>query len=395
MPRKTLFLMILVSATGACAQPLEFADWHIDVPPGTRVVERAGVPLEGRDPDAVHLVDDLVLGESGENPEALFFRPLAIAAGPDGRMFIADRGDNRVVIFAPDGEYLGSFGDKGQGPGEFGMIFGLAISGNRVLLDDYGNNRLSVWTFDGELVADRPFEDRHILQQMEGLDDNRYASTSINSDAAGNRHLVAAVHDSEGEEHRPLLDISLPPANVVRHGAGITYRTEDLVRASIATLDFPDLLQATGSGIVYLSPAHEYQVLAVVPGTGARWALRVAWPRPARSLEARQLIVDQAAHSGDLPAAADDFDWPPAKAIEFLRTDGAGNLYVFPTMPREEDDPPAPRMVDVYSPTGEFLAAGLVDHVWTYARGDYVYGLRTNEREEQVAVRYRLTVAGR
>jgi len=390
--RRSLLLLLALAGTAACTEPLELADWRIDVPPGTEVIELPAVPLEERSADEVRLVDDLVLGEAGGNPEALFFRPLAIVAGPDGRMFVADRGDNRVAMFAPDGDYLGSFGSEGQGPGEFGSIFGMAISGNRILVDDYGNNRLSVWTLDGELVADRPFEDRHILQQMEGMEDGTYASTSINTDAAGSRHLIAAVHAAEGETRQPLLDISLPPPNVVREGPGVTRTTEDLVRGSITTLDFPNLLQATRDGIVYLSPAHEYQALAMVPGTGARWALRVAWPRPARSLGSRQRIVDRAVRSGDLPASVADFDWPPAEAIEFLRTDGAGNLYVFPTMPHEEDDPPAPRMVDVYSPEGEFLAAGLVDHVWTYARGDYVYGLRTNERDEQIAVRYRLTL---
>jgi hypothetical protein len=103
-------------------------------------------------------------------------------------------------------------------------------------------------------------------------------------------------------------------------------------------------------------------------------------------------VIDQAVRAGDGPAAVGDFDWPPAQAVELLRTDGAGRLYVFPTKPREDDAPVGPRMVDVYSSAGDFLAAGLVDHIWTHARGDHVYGLRTNERDEWVAVRYHLTV---
>lgn len=393
--RRSSLLLLILTVTAACAEPLELADWRIDVPPGTEVIGLPAVPPNERSRETVRLVDDLVIGDDADNAEALLYRPLAIVAAADGRMFVADRGDSRVVMFAPDGQYLGSFGREGQGPGEFGSIFGLAISGNRILVDDYGNNRLSVWSLGGELVDDRPFANRHILQQMGGLDDGTYASTSIETDAGNNRHLVAAVHRLDGGKRQPLLDIPLPAARVVRHDPGIMYKTEDLVRGDIATLGFPDLLQAAGNETIYLSPAHEYQVLAVVPGGGTRWALRVAWPRPSRSVESRQLIVDRAVRSGDLPASVDDFDWPPAEALEFLRTDGAGRLYVFPTMPREKDEPAGPRMVDVYSPEGELLAAGWVDHVWSHARGDYVYGLRTNAREEQIAVRYRLTVNGR
>lgn len=312
MRRTLLSLLALTAATMACAEPLEFADWRIDVPPGTKIIGLPAVPLEARSADAVRLVDDLVLGEDPENPEALLYRPVAIVASDDGRMFVADRGDHRVLMFAPDGEYLGSFGSEGQGPGDFGSIFGLAISADRILIDDYGNSRLSVWTLDGELVTDRPFEDRHILQQMEGLDAGRYASTSINTDTEGNRQLVAAVRNPDGDGPKALIGLPLPPPNVVREGPGITNRTEDLVRSSIATLDFPSLLQAAGGEIVYLSPAHEYQVLALAPGGDAQWALRVAWSRPARSLESRQRIVDRAARRGDLPASVDDFEWPPA-----------------------------------------------------------------------------------
>jgi hypothetical protein len=71
MQRAPLPLLALIAATLACAEPLELADWRIDVPPGTRIIELSTVPLEERDADAVKLVDDLVLCGDDTNGQAL------------------------------------------------------------------------------------------------------------------------------------------------------------------------------------------------------------------------------------------------------------------------------------------------------------------------------------
>ena len=89
-----------------------------------------------------------------------------------------------------------------------------------------------------------------------------------------------------------------------------------------------------------------------------------------------------------------DVDWPESYgAVQYLRTDGAGRLYVFlePGLPFPER--PDVWEVDVYSPQGEQLASGFLPELWSYARGEYVFGIRTDpETEERVAVRYQLSV---
>lgn len=390
MQRALLPLLALIAATFACAEPLELADWRIEVPPGTRIIELPSVPLEERDADAVRLVDDLVLGGDDTDMEALFYRPVDIVAAANGRMFVADSGDRRVLMFAADGTYLGSFGREGQGPGEFSSIVSMAIAGDRIVIKDNRNNRLSVWTVDGEHVADHPSRSFRVLLRMEGMGDDAFVAWFIDEAGDGGPRLVVARHALDGSELTRLFDEPLPPPMVIRDGQSTT---RELVQRSIEVLDYPEVHTAAGGAdIAYLSPIHEYQVLAVSADGSPRWALRVAWPRPPLAESTKAALVEQRSRSGTGTATVGDFDWPPASALQLLRTDGAGRLYVFPTMPREDDEPPAPRMVDVYSPTGELLAAGLVDHIWTHARGDYVYGLRTNERDERVAVRYRLTV---
>ncbi len=81
-----------------------------------------------------------------------------------------------------------------------------------------------------------------------------------------------------------------------------------------------------------------------------------------------------------------------------MRVDGEGNVYVFPFI-REDGawnskDRPYDllRPVDVYSPEGELLFAGMMPEIsWLDAAGEHVYGLEFDPvTDEQRAVRYRL-----
>ena len=36
----------------------------------------------------------------------------------DGRIVVSDRENHRIAVFSPAGKYLGSFGQRGDGPGE-------------------------------------------------------------------------------------------------------------------------------------------------------------------------------------------------------------------------------------------------------------------------------------
>ena len=96
---------------------------------------------------------------------------------------------------------------------------------------------------------------------------------------------------------------------------------------------------------------------------------------------------------GDETLSIDDFDWPPRLwAVQSLATDDDGRLFVFllTEFQGAGEEPPGEVMVDVFSPDGEFLVAGIVPSTWSYARGDYVYGIRPDELGEMVMVRYRV-----
>ena len=54
----------------------------------------------------------------------------------------------------PDTDLLRTLGGDGQGPGELSWPAGMAIEGDRLIVNDYSNSRLSQWSLDGAHIAD-------------------------------------------------------------------------------------------------------------------------------------------------------------------------------------------------------------------------------------------------
>ena len=71
MNLRAIVVLLTLFAAAACSEPLEFADWTIPVPEGTRVIEYAPVGMEERGPEAIRLVEDLVIGTDLSDPDAL------------------------------------------------------------------------------------------------------------------------------------------------------------------------------------------------------------------------------------------------------------------------------------------------------------------------------------
>ena len=82
-----------------------------------------------------------------EGPDALRF-PDGIALSVEGLVFVADTGNDRVVVFDRGGQRLRHFGSRGARAGELRAPRGLAWDGQRLAVADSGNRRVQL--FDGE-----------------------------------------------------------------------------------------------------------------------------------------------------------------------------------------------------------------------------------------------------
>lgn len=134
--------------------------------------------------DAVYLTDDLghtvrkytaegelrmTLGTpgspSGTGVENFDYRTIRQAAGPfhfptnlvlnsEGEMYVSDGyGNARVHKFSAHGNLLFSWGEPGDGPGQFNLPHGIAVDGGgRVFVADRENDRLQIFSPGGEFL---------------------------------------------------------------------------------------------------------------------------------------------------------------------------------------------------------------------------------------------------
>jgi sugar lactone lactonase YvrE len=97
-------------------------------------------------------------GVAGEGPD-VFNQPSDVAVAPSGEVFVADGHDQnsnaRIVKFSKDGKFIKAWGKRGSGPGEFDTPHGVAFdSKGRLFVADRGNNRIQVFDQEGRYLTE-------------------------------------------------------------------------------------------------------------------------------------------------------------------------------------------------------------------------------------------------
>lgn len=89
------------------------------------------------------------------NAKYAFNRPANLNFTPAGDFFVADGyGNSRVVHYSKDGEYLGQWGAKGSGDGQFNLVHDIAIDRNgRLYVADRLNQRVQIFDQQGKFLG--------------------------------------------------------------------------------------------------------------------------------------------------------------------------------------------------------------------------------------------------
>ena len=87
-----------------------------------------------------------------------FNSPSDVVVAPDGNVFIADghnaSGNNRVMKLTSDGQFIMSWGQRGYAPGEFRGLHGIDMdSRGRIFVADRNNNRVQIFDQEGMHLA--------------------------------------------------------------------------------------------------------------------------------------------------------------------------------------------------------------------------------------------------
>ena len=159
----------------------------------------------------------LRLGEDTDESAYLFGRIVGLAVDSEGRILVADSRPSSVAVFSLDGEWLGSIGREGKGPGEYIGVRGVFVSpSDSVYVMDrpYGSGypRLHVYApTDFTYVRQIQFpydEDWGSASSAVGVSDHgpimRYNTMILPDNVGKPRHSYAVLASWAGERIREL-----------------------------------------------------------------------------------------------------------------------------------------------------------------------------------------------
>jgi len=97
-------------------------------------------------------------GVAGSGPDE-FNQPSDVAVAPNGDIFVADghdaKSNMRIVKFTKDGKFIRTWGKPGSAPGEFNVPHGIAFdSKGRLFVADRANNRIQIFDQEGTFLEE-------------------------------------------------------------------------------------------------------------------------------------------------------------------------------------------------------------------------------------------------
>jgi len=154
---RSMIWLSCLTGTVACAGDGGGGTMTVSDSAGVTTVSNVDEGLWGEG-DAWTVEEDLRIGVLEGDPEYQFGRIAWMTAGADGSIYVLDEQAQHVQRFDADGRYVRTIGRPGAGPGELGeasTFVGLA-GGETLVVSDLDNERLSLFTTDGEAVGTVP-----------------------------------------------------------------------------------------------------------------------------------------------------------------------------------------------------------------------------------------------
>jgi DNA-binding beta-propeller fold protein YncE len=100
----------------------------------------------------------MTLGTKGKAgmSAAAFYLPTDVAFAPNGDIVVSDGyGNARIVRFSADGKFLSQFGQRGNGPGQFQLPHNVVIDATgRIYVADRDNQRVEVFDSNGKYLSE-------------------------------------------------------------------------------------------------------------------------------------------------------------------------------------------------------------------------------------------------
>jgi len=207
-----LFIFFLFTLSTSYAQKLETVD-------GVQIIHNENEGQWGKNPQ-VELEFIKTIGEmESENDEVIFFMPTDISFDSEGNVYVLDSGNHRIQKFSPDGKFLASIGQQGQGPGEFQYPQSLSLDSKGYLyISDNGNRKIHVLKPGGG-------EDHTIQMNDRSVENIRWVPTGQIVMGGGGGMMIMSGSMNEDQELGKLLTVLDSEGKVVQEfGEKLDYK---------------------------------------------------------------------------------------------------------------------------------------------------------------------------
>ncbi len=157
----------------------------------------------------------IVYGTNQSEDTYLLGRLRQVAVDNDGNLYVSDNVDSQVHRFGPDGSYLGAFGGRGEGPGEFRNVSKLTLTPDAIYCWSLFQSRLSVFDREGRFQNSIQIQDLSLTSSVIPILSNATPIGYLGVVLLGNinyralwRSAIRIFSDS-GEMIRSVLDTTI------------------------------------------------------------------------------------------------------------------------------------------------------------------------------------------
>ena len=154
---------MLIVATGflllsGCSK--KEATYEVNEVNGIRVTENTGVPADSTFKIELREVA-FIQNDAEDDPERYFNQPTVVDFDKAGNIYILDRSKYMIFKYDPKGSFIKSFGQHGQGPGEFIQPGAMIVRKDTLYVTEISSYKISKFNLDGQFLGDKKYPDIH------------------------------------------------------------------------------------------------------------------------------------------------------------------------------------------------------------------------------------------
>ena len=165
----SLLVTAVIVILAACAR-FEEKNYTVEVIDGVKHIHNLFPKF--KDKPKIKLDFVWKLGELEEDDENYqFFNAFDASMDKDGNTYVMDSGNHRIQVFDPAGNYLKTIGRKGQGPGEFQVLYSMDINDDgHLYIYDRGKRSMERFDPEGKFIRSIRLEGNYSYIRITGPD---------------------------------------------------------------------------------------------------------------------------------------------------------------------------------------------------------------------------------